>query len=159
ARKLLTFVDNRQDASLQSGHFNDFAQVVQLRGALYRAALDAGDEGLHHETVAQLVTAKLGLAHADYAATPGELTTQRRRTDKALREVVAYRLYLDLERGWRVTMPNLEQTGLIGIDYADLDEAAAREETWKTTYGPLRGATPEKRGELLRILLDEMRRV
>src|SRR5262249_32955538 len=37
ARKLLTFVDNRQDASLQSGHFNDFAQVVQLRGALYRA--------------------------------------------------------------------------------------------------------------------------
>ncbi|MEV0403001.1 DEAD/DEAH box helicase [Actinoallomurus sp. NPDC050550] len=159
ARKLLTFVDNRQDASLQSGHFNDFAQVVQLRGALYQAALDAGDEGLHHENVAQLVTAKLGLGHADYAATPGELTTQRRRTDKALREVVAYRLYLDLERGWRVTMPNLEQTGLIGIDYADLDELTAREETWKTTYGPLRAATPEKRGELLRILLDEMRRV
>ncbi|HEX2301754.1 MAG TPA: DEAD/DEAH box helicase, partial [Pseudonocardiaceae bacterium] len=30
ARKLLTFVDNRQDASLQAGHFNDFALVVQL---------------------------------------------------------------------------------------------------------------------------------
>ena len=26
ARKLLTFVDNRQDASLQAGHFNDFVQ-------------------------------------------------------------------------------------------------------------------------------------
>ncbi|WP_201776526.1 hypothetical protein [Allosalinactinospora lopnorensis] len=26
ARKLLTFVDNRQDASLQAGHFNDFAR-------------------------------------------------------------------------------------------------------------------------------------
>ena len=33
ARKLLTFVDNRQDASLQAGHFNDFVQVTQLRGA------------------------------------------------------------------------------------------------------------------------------
>ena len=41
ARKLLTFVDNRQDASLQAGHFNDFALVVQLRAALYRAAVEA----------------------------------------------------------------------------------------------------------------------
>ncbi|MCZ7537348.1 MAG: hypothetical protein M5T61_16540 [Acidimicrobiia bacterium] len=32
ARKLLTFVDNRQDAPLQAGHFNDFIQVAQLRG-------------------------------------------------------------------------------------------------------------------------------
>ena len=31
ARKLLAFVDNRQDASLQAGHFNDFIQVTQLR--------------------------------------------------------------------------------------------------------------------------------
>jgi hypothetical protein len=34
ARKLLAFVDNRQDASLQAGHFNDFVQVTQLRGGL-----------------------------------------------------------------------------------------------------------------------------
>ncbi|MCI0356280.1 MAG: hypothetical protein L0099_14755, partial [Acidobacteria bacterium] len=31
ARKLLSFTDNRQDASLQAGHFNDFAQVALLR--------------------------------------------------------------------------------------------------------------------------------
>ena len=37
SRKLLTFVDNRQDASLQAGHFNDFVQMVQLRRAVYRA--------------------------------------------------------------------------------------------------------------------------
>ncbi len=35
ARKLLTFVDNRQDASLQAGHLNDFVQVTQVRGAVY----------------------------------------------------------------------------------------------------------------------------
>ena len=44
ARKLLAFVDNRQDASLQAGHFNDFVQVTQLRGALYRA-LEQGPGG------------------------------------------------------------------------------------------------------------------
>ena len=41
ARKLLTFVDNRQDASLQAGHFNDFAQV----GAASRCLIPGGVEG------------------------------------------------------------------------------------------------------------------
>ena len=38
ARKVLSFSDNRQDASLQSGHFNDFVEVGLLRGAVYAAA-------------------------------------------------------------------------------------------------------------------------
>ncbi|WP_289009996.1 DEAD/DEAH box helicase [uncultured Thermomonospora sp.] len=159
ARKLLTFVDNRQDASLQAGHFNDFAQVVQLRGALYHAAVQAGEEGLQDESLAKEVLAQLGLDHADYAANPEELSSQRRRTQRAMREVITYRLFVDLERGWRVTMPNLEQTGLIRIDYADLDELAARDALWKDTYGPLATADAATRAELMRVLLDEMRRV
>ena len=31
ARKLLSFTDNRQDASLQAGHFNDFVEIALLR--------------------------------------------------------------------------------------------------------------------------------
>ena len=42
ARKLLSFTDNRQDASLQAGHFNDFAQVALLRSALHKATQDKG---------------------------------------------------------------------------------------------------------------------
>ncbi len=49
ARKLLTFVDNRQDASLQAGHLNDFVQVVRLRGAVYQA--QAADPEFGLETV------------------------------------------------------------------------------------------------------------
>jgi hypothetical protein len=33
-RKLLGFTDNRQDAALQAGHFNDFLFVSLLRGAI-----------------------------------------------------------------------------------------------------------------------------
>jgi hypothetical protein len=40
AQKLLSFTDNRQDASLQAGHLNDFTLVVLLRGALLLRALD-----------------------------------------------------------------------------------------------------------------------
>ena len=130
ARKLLAFVDNRQDASLQAGHFNDFVQVTQLRGALYRA-LDKAPEGLTDEIVAQRVTEELGLAMADFARNPGAKYSQRDEAWRALREVTGYRLYLDLERGWRVTMPNLEQTGLLRIRYRDLPEVAADAEAWR----------------------------
>jgi hypothetical protein len=37
ARKILSFTDNRQDASLQAGHFNDFVQTSFLRAAVNRA--------------------------------------------------------------------------------------------------------------------------
>src|SRR5690606_2608670 len=36
-QKVLSFTDNRQDAALQSGHFNDFIQTVQIRSAVFRA--------------------------------------------------------------------------------------------------------------------------
>ena len=36
-RKLLAFTDNRQDAALQAGHFNDFVFVILLRGAILSA--------------------------------------------------------------------------------------------------------------------------
>jgi len=42
ARKLLSFTDNRQDASLQAGHFNDFVEISLLRAGLFRAVENAG---------------------------------------------------------------------------------------------------------------------
>ncbi len=125
ARKLLTFTDNRQDASLQAGHFNDFVQVGPLRGALYRAAA-AGPGGLTHEIVAQRVTDALGLPMRRLRRQPRRQVRARKAdAERALRDVLGYRLYRDLQRGWRITMPNLEQTGLLQIDYVDLDELAA----------------------------------
>ena len=59
-RKLLSFVDNRQDASLQSGHFNDFLRVVQLRGAVYAAA-KAAEGGLDASVLGSRVADALGL--------------------------------------------------------------------------------------------------
>ncbi|MCO5973761.1 protein kinase domain-containing protein [Actinoallomurus soli] len=158
ARKLLTFVDNRQDASLQAGHFNDFVQITQLRGALYRAAVEAGDEGISHEDLASRVVGALGLDVADYTGSSDLPPSMARNAARTLRDVVAFRLYLDLERGWRVTMPNLEQTGLLRIDYEDLDWVASKEDRWEKTHRVLRDAAPGSRAEIMRALLDEMRR-
>lgn len=158
ARKLLTFVDNRQDASLQAGHFNDFVQVAQLRGALFRAVLDSAD-GLTHEVVAQRVAEALRLELPEFAANPAARFSAREAAEKALRSVIEYRIYADLERGWRITMPNLEQTGLLRVDYVDLPQIAADQSIWETCQPLLRDAPTRLRKDLAKILLDEMRRV
>ncbi|MEW5658790.1 protein kinase [Streptomyces cinereoruber] len=158
ARKLLSFVDNRQDASLQAGHFNDFAQVTQLRGALYQATVRAGEEGLHHDDLAEAVTAVMGLSPREYTGSASLPPSLERRATKAFRDVVGYRLYRDLERGWRITMPNLEQTGLLRIDYEDLGWVAAEPDRWQSAHAVLREADPALREEVARTLLDHMRR-
>jgi superfamily II DNA/RNA helicase len=157
ARKLLTFVDNRQDASLQAGHFNDFVQVAQLRGALFRAALDS-DEGLVYESFDERVTKALGLPFEIYARNPGALFSQRTDAERALRGVIGYRLLVDLERGWRITMPNLEQTGLLVIEYKDLEAICSYQQIWEDAHQSLSRGEPNRREELARIVLDEMRR-
>jgi ATP-dependent helicase YprA (DUF1998 family) len=158
AKKMLAFVDNRQDASLQAGHLNDFVQVAQVRGALYHAMAAKGDHGLRHDNLAQSVAALLDLPPAAYAQNPAVRFSQREYLLGALRQVLAYRLYADLERGWRITMPNLEQTGLLCFDYVDLREIASEPDCWRDAHPVLREDSPEHRAEIARILLDEMRR-
>ncbi|MEU4836852.1 DEAD/DEAH box helicase [Nocardia testacea] len=155
ARKLLTFVDNRQDASLQAGHFNDFVQVSQLRGALHRALLDAPAQ---HDDVAQRVVKALGIDFRDFAKNPDAVYGPRIAAQRAFTAFVEYRLYIDLQRGWRVTMPNLEQTGLLRIEYESLSEIAADRSVWEAAAPALRDAHAEQREELCRIVLDEFRR-
>ncbi|XLE06836.1 protein kinase [Streptomyces sp. Pv4-95] len=158
ARKLLTFVDNRQDASLQAGHFNDFAQVTQLRGALYAAVVRSGEEGVRHDDLTAAVTEVMGLAPREYTGVADQPPSMERRATKTFRDVVGYRLYRDLERGWRITMPNLEQTGLLRIDYEDLEWVAARAERWEPAHPVLREIDAELRAEISRTLLDFLRR-
>lgn len=158
ARKLLCFSDSRQDASLQAGHINDFVEVGLLRSALHRAALDAGTHGLTHDVLTQRVSAALALPPSEYASEPGVRFAAKEQTDQALRDVLGYRLYVDQRRGWRVTSPNLEQTGLIRIDWQSLDDVSQAEDIWIGTHEVLAAATPSQRAELGRTLLDWMRR-
>ena len=62
----------------------------------------------------------------DFAQFPEAKYSAKTDAERALRSIVEYQLYVDLQRGWRVTMPNLEQTGLLTVSYRDLAEIAAR---------------------------------
>ncbi len=176
ARKLLSFTDNRQDASLQAGHFNDFVQVALLRSALHRATERASADGLRHGDLSRSVFEAMELDFAEYAADPDVRGPARQATHDALRRVIEYFLYRDLERGWRVTAPNLEDCGLLRFDYEGLDGAdglLGEAELWEAGFSMREGRTGQRfveappalqlapveiRAEIVRTLLDVMRR-
>ena len=176
ARKLLSFTDNRQDASLQAGHFNDFAQVALLRSALYRACDRSQSSGLRHGDLSRAVFDAMNPRFDDFAADPEVRGPARQSTEDALRRALEYFLYRDLERGWRVTAPNLEDCGLLRFDYEGLggaDGLLAENELWEAGFAvregrgrerflcvpdALRLAPGDLREELTRTLLDVIRR-
>jgi hypothetical protein len=160
AQKLLSFTDNRQDASLQAGHFNDFASVALLRAAIYQALVENnGETPLDYTTVAQRVFQALALPQEAYVKRE-EIATYagaRKRNEEALTRLLEYRIYEDLRRSWRITQPNLEQCGLLSVDYLDLAELCRDEPQW-VRHEWLKGAPPAQREALLRAMLDHMRR-
>lgn len=85
ARKLLAFSDNRQDASLQAGHFNDFVRVLQLRAGLVAALRARPDQELSLETLALDTEKALRLSADDFIATKGVKPNVEQERRKALR--------------------------------------------------------------------------
>lgn len=158
ARKLLSFTDNRQDASLQAGHFNDFVEMGLLRAGLLKAVRDAGPEGLRHDELTQGVFHALDLPRNYYAADPNVRYNAATETERAFRDVLGYRLYRDLKRGWRVTSPNLEQCGLLHIDYSSLEAICSEDQEWGGCHVALATASKDTRIRIAKTLLDYLRR-
>ena len=174
ARKLLSFTDNRQDASLQAGHFNDFVQVALLRSALHKATRERPG-ALSHGNLSRSVFDAMHLPFEEYAADSEVRGPARTATQDALRRVVDYYLYRDLQRGWRVTAPNLEDCGLLRFEYDGLageDGLLGETSLWTTGFTvkdggndrfievseALRDCPTDLREQIIFTLLDVMRR-
>lgn len=120
-QKLLSFTDNRQDASLQAGHFNDFLTTVRLRSAVFHA-LNTHKELKIFELPSK-VFENLSIDENDYARNPSQLPGfPDEDNERALKEYLLLRIIYDLKKGWRYTLPNLEQSGLLSITYVKLSE-------------------------------------
>lgn len=158
AKKLLSFTDNRQDASLQAGHFNDFVEVSLVRSGLVRALAQAGSDGLRFGSISQAVFNAMGLPFEQYSAHPEARFAKRHNIDFVFRKTLAFRLYRDLLRGWRVASPNLEQCGLLRFAYQSLPEFCNDPTVWANTHDALLSASPATRLTICTALLDTFRR-
>ena len=155
AKKVLSFTDNRQDASLQAGHFNDFVQTSFLRGGLNQALREK--QTLTHAELAQAVVKQMGITQNHYAKQPAEYGAGKNRNERAFRDLIEYRLYEDLRRGWRIMQPNLEQCGLLSIVYEGLENLCEMAVVWEG-HPILQQATPQQRYRSIKVLLDQLRK-
>lgn len=163
-RKLLGFTDNRQDAALQSGHFNDFLFVSLIRAAFLGALDAAGDKGLRSDELGAAQQRALGFdrptpeLRAEWLLEPTLRGFNLQEAESALRQVLSYRVWFDQRRGWRYTNPNLEQLGLVTVDYLGIDELAADEELFATAPDVLRLASPPVRKAVYLEVFDHLRK-
>lgn len=162
-RKLLGFTDNRQDAALQSGHFNDFLFVTLLRAAILVAVRSAGPEGLVEEEFGRKVQVQLGFVagrddrRQEWMLAPETVGVQRLDAEKALARVLTYRVWADQRRGWRFTNPNLEELGLVSAHYPAVDELAANEQAFENAPPELRRLSADARRRALYVLCNTLR--
>lgn len=156
-QKLLSFTDNRQDASLQAGHFNDFLMLGRLRSAIYYALKDAPNNSLEISNISNAVFEKLNLKEWEYATYPSvnPLWTDTE-NEEAVKDYILLRILYDLKRGWRYNTPNLEQCGLLDIGYKRLEEFCTVDELFKG-IALFDGLKPDERCEYLLQILNFFR--
>lgn len=163
AKKVLGFSDNRQDAALQVGHFNDFLQILLQRAALLAAVQASARQELDESAIAGAVFTALGFdrddpgVRAEFMQEPDVRGNARRLVQDTLRNILGYRIYYDLRRGWRFNNPNLEQLGLLRIAYRDLEELSNDAEMWQEAPLVLQAASPTVRRRILEVVFESMR--
>lgn len=161
--KLLCFSDNRQDASLQAGNFNDFAETGLMRSALYHALKAAGPTGVSHDRLGDSILAALDACQPGgkfptelYMKSPDAQAYAARDARRAFADLLEYYAYADLERGWKLVSPNLEKCGLLKFEYRSLPEICADDALWQKS-ALLSRAGAELRLLFGRELLDYLR--
>lgn len=164
-RKVLGFADNRQDAALQAGHFNDFINQVILRSGVICVLREIGGKAL---TLPDVVSGICKLFHFD---DPYNKTAQQEylndvisaenysfnNANKALRFVLSYRILRDLQDKGFYNCPSLERLGLLRIGYSDLNRVAS-DDTAFAGDPVLSKLTADNRSELFATFLNEVRR-
>lgn len=120
-RKLMTFVDARQDAALQAGHFNDFIRIGKIRSAIWNAVHDY-DRPISSEKIARLVFQNLHLQFDEFSKRKGLRGGRARDVEEIMERYLSTIIYDDLAGNWQVNMPNLEDCALLKINYKYLHE-------------------------------------
>lgn len=157
-RKLMTFVDARQDAALQAGHFNDFIRIGKIRSAIWNAVKSASGP-IDNEKIARLALEHLHLCIDDYSQRSGLRGGRARDVEKVMERYLATIIFDDLVGNWSVIMPNLEDCALLKINYKYLHDEIFGTNGSERLYDipQLEGLSDEAKERFLIQLLDYLR--
>lgn len=157
-RKLMTFVDARQDAALQAGHFNDFVRIGKIRSAIWNA-VKAEHEPVDNARIARLVFQHLHLDFKDFSKNENLRGGRARDVEDIMQRYLSTIIYDDLAGNWQVNMPNLEDCALLRIDYKYLHDEITGENGGERLYDipELEGLTDEAKEIFIIQILDYFR--
>jgi len=127
-QKILSFTDNRQDAALQSGHFNDFIMIVRFRSAVY-SALEKYRH-LTHANIANAIFESLNLPASEYLENPSPFPATKQQQAEIFKMYLFYLVLEDSRRSWRFVLPNLENCALLRFSYSYISENSTEDELW-----------------------------
>ncbi|GIW72679.1 MAG: hypothetical protein KatS3mg102_2221 [Planctomycetota bacterium] len=155
--RVIAFTDNQQDAAFQAAHLTDVEHRMHFRRALLH--------GLRGRDTVELPKAGRVAFEAmrDSGTLPRYAPEAAVRVGRAARGVEnLYQRYLGLGavgeligRPRRV-QPSLEMVGLLSVEYDGLEDLADSEEFWG--QGRLRDVSRDSRADVLRVVLDTIRR-
>jgi superfamily II DNA/RNA helicase len=161
-RKLLGFSDNRQDAALQSGHFNDFIFLLTIRGGLL-AALENKGGMLHESELSEAVFSAIGFNNesyetcAEYLRYPDIIGHLKTDAQNILKFILGYRLLRDIRKGWRYNNPSLEALNLVKIEYDNLGKYLKHDESG-ILLPEITSLPHNKKQALFQLVFDEMKK-
>lgn len=156
-RKVMTFVDARQDAALQAGHFNDFVKVSRIRSAIWKAVANS-PEPLDSTNIGRLTFEALNLQPYEYLEQPKRGHALRDQQGIFVR-FLETKIFDDLLNNWTVIMPDLEDCGLLSIGYKYLHEEITGSNGEERLYDvdSLSGLSDEEKEEFLIQIFDYFR--
>jgi len=153
-QKLMSFTDNRQDASLQVGHFEDFIHNIQIRSAI-RKALEEKQQ-LNHEDLSSEIFEALQFEQSIYSKEVATLKNEIEKREKAFKTWLFYKALHDLKGSWRFVLPNLENCAMLEIAYENLEFIASDDSYW-TKIEFISKNTVQQRIEIISQILDYIR--
>ena len=156
-RKVMTFVDARQDAALQAGHFNDFVKVSRIRNAIWKAVSNSNTP-LDSSNIGRLTFEALDLQPIEYLLQPKRGGMLREQQNIFVRYLET-KIFDDLLNNWTVIMPDLEDCALLSINYKYLHDEIAGENGEERLYDveTLTGLSDEDKEEFIIQILDYFR--
>lgn len=162
-RKIIAFSDNRQDTALQSAHLNNLQKRLHFRRGVYNALILGGfSEG--SEKGLEIVNAGTSIFRAfekanvipEFAMETGRF---RRSTsyEEIFQRYLRYCLLSDLGTAPRKNQQNLEDVGILTINYDGLEKLAQEDTLWSSVTA-LKSLSSTVRQDFLQGFLDIFRK-
>lgn len=158
-RKVIAFSDNRQDTALQAAHLNNIQKRLHFRRALYRAVRESNGSRVNFIDIQNAIYntfEKYGVMPKYSNSDDEDSMVPDMGVDQVFKKYLRLNAILELSTPRNKNQPNLEDVGLLRINYSGLNKLASDRILWENFSG-LNDLSIEQKEDYLTGILDIFR--